>query len=224
MSHRTPHLKRQAAQLRTALAEKNYSMGQGEALELVSRLNGYPSWNVAKQAEAKPFAGTASDGTTIELEIWVAEHRHRHGRDNYYFHHLPTEDEVIEQVNAVSSFEPDEDEEVSVVGVETFTVDIPEELARQASHRLPQGVLGVYEVNMTELTEYDDPQAVPEWRWIEAMAAFEHKRNGTEPGVWEFMVHGDKLRQQLHEVPKLLRPEVDRALSHGAAWVMFHQG
>jgi hypothetical protein len=225
MTHRQPALKAQAAMLRQALSERGHVLRQGETLELVAKLNGFPSWNVAKKQAASPTKAHPSElPEKLEYKVWVAVHYHRHGHDSFYFPHLPSEEEVIEHVKAVSSWEPEAGETVEVLGVETFIIDLPEELRKQASRQLSSPLISVYEVCMLDLFEYETPESVAEWQWVESMAAFKHVGNGTQGGVWEFMVHADKLRNHLSEVPASLRAEVDRALAHQATWVMFHQG
>lgn len=222
MSHRQPRLKDQAASLRKHFALKGVTVTQGEALELVSRLNGYPSYNVAKQATANSVS--QADDSRLEFKVWVGVHHHSHGRDHYYFTHQPSEDDVIRRVNEASDFEPDREEWVEVLGVETFQVDVPLELAKKARQALPSPLIGVYEINVPELIEYDKPEDVAEWRWVVELASFSHQGNGTEPGVWEFMVYADRLRERLEDIPEIFLPEVRRALELDAVWVMFHQG
>jgi hypothetical protein len=221
MSHRQPRLKDQAAALRSAFLAKGLALGCGESLELISRLQGYPSWNVAKAAEG----GKLQDAVqALELRIWTATHHHRHGQDQFYFGHCPSEAEVIARIEAVSSWEPSDHEFIEVGGVETFFVDIPMELAKAAERRKPAGLVGVYEVNMPELFTYENPEHLPEWQWVERHARFQHSGNGSEAGVWEFMVFAPQLQDSIENVPASLRAEVDKALELGATWLMFHQG
>jgi hypothetical protein len=87
--------------------------------------------------------------------------------------------------------------------------------------------LAVIEVNLTDvLNEYDEPDDVPDWKWIKEHHSFAHKGNGTDGGVWEFMVRTEKMENPafLAGMPDTLRPFFERAKADGAAWVMFHQG
>jgi hypothetical protein len=78
------------------------------------------------------------------------------------------------------------------------------------------------EVNLAHhLPAYDEPQAVAEWRWIEANASFKHVGNNTEPGVWEFVLN---LSNEFCDVPPLLAPILERAREDGASYIIFHQG
>lgn len=82
--------------------------------------------------------------------------------------------------------------------------------------------LRVVEVNLGDvLEEYDTPDDVEEWQWVEKHHSFAHKGNGEEGGVWEFMVHVGKAAANL---PERLRPFFDQAKRTNAQWVMFHQG
>lgn len=83
--------------------------------------------------------------------------------------------------------------------------------------------LPILDVSMPDLVgDYDQPENVTEWQWIEANASFHHKDNGASPGVWEHMVH---IRHaQAEDMPERLRPVFGRAQLMGAGWVLFHQG
>lgn len=222
MSHRKPRMKDQARALREALASKGMELGQGESLELVAKLNGFPSWNVAKQASKMP---TTAAGTTVKFQLWTATHHHRHGEDLYFFTHCPSEEEVIERIEAgASSFEENEDEYIEVGGVETFDIDVPLEMAKACERSRPRALIGVYEVCMTDRFDYDTPDQVPEWAWVERMASFGHRGNGVEGGVWEFMVHVPRLVDDPSSVPLALRDDVFKAIELGAVWMLFHQG
>jgi hypothetical protein len=226
MAHRQPHLKDQVRLVRQALASRNIDgLSQGACQELVAQLNGHPSWNVAKAKEGKPVSVAAPEGvaTTIEFELWTAVHHHRHGEDFYFFRYCPSEAEVIAEVDATSSWEPEDDESVEVRGVEKFIIDIPLEMAKAAAKRQPS-LVGVHEVCMTDYFEYDTPDTVPEWQWVEQNARFSHKGNGIEGGVWEFMIHLEALQVAETPIPEKLQEHIDRASALGAVWVMFYQG
>lgn len=87
--------------------------------------------------------------------------------------------------------------------------------------------INVIEVNLVEvLNEYDVPEDVPDWNWVEQHHSFAHKGNGVEGGVWEFMIHTSKAENPdfVEGMPATLRPFFELAKTKGAAWVMFHQG
>ena len=89
--------------------------------------------------------------------------------------------------------------------------------------------LKVFEVLMQDIVgDYDVPDGIPEWEWVQRNAAFSHRSNGEEGGVWEFMVHTDILDddQTLNEdpMPERLKPLFEDAWNSKASWIMFHQG
>lgn len=217
MSFRKPSLSDQVKQLRESFS----MLSIGRAQEQVARLNGYPSWNAARAAEkAAKSTSTAAQspcGDTFVVTVYPAMHHHRHGSDVFLFAQNPSEEEVAEEINSVSSYEPEEGESIEVLnGVE---LKVP-----GATAALP----GVAEINMTDFLEYDSPESIREWRWVMLQASFAHKDNGTGPGVWEFMVRADKLKALMNEgggqVPSLLLKAIDKALAKNPTWVLFHQG
>lgn len=222
MPIRQPKIKDQAALLRKHLAAKGLVLAQGESLELAATLNGFPSWNVAKSSNDKleqPAEGV------LPVQVWHAVHTHRHGGDVFLFAHNPDEAEVIEKINAVSSFEPDAGEYIEICGPEVLHASIAQTMQRPAAAP-STAMVQVYEVDMTTLLDYEDPTDVPQWTWVQSLSAFSHVGNGSSPGTWEFMVHEARLNEALEErsVPKELRNEVQKAMDLGATWVMFHQG
>lgn len=222
MPIRQPKIKDQAAQLRKQLEAKGLTLTPGESLELMAQLNGFSSWNVAKQAQR---AIRSARDTRFPVKIWTVVHHHRHGEDSYLFSHTPSDEECIDRINSASSYEPGDGESFEVIGPETLVLNLPRQLLQQSRAKTPK-VIQVYEICMTDLVEYDTPDTVPEWKWIQDLASFSHVGNNSTPGVWEFMVNAEKLKSLLaaDEVPALLRHEVETALSFDVAWVMFHQG
>lgn len=80
----------------------------------------------------------------------------------------------------------------------------------------------VIEVNLLDvLPDYEDPDDMPEWRWIESNASFAHRLNGQEAGVWEFMI---SLNRQLIDIPRRLRSIFRAAQERHARYILFHQG
>lgn len=80
------------------------------------------------------------------------------------------------------------------------------------------------DVNMTDLIEYDQPEDVPEWKWVQDKARWAHKGNGEEVGVWEFMVSVSTVEHEKASIPPLLQPIFQQAEENGCIWIMFHQG
>lgn len=215
MSIRKPCLADQVKQLRASFRH----LSVGEAQEHIARLNGFASWNQAKAYEKRktPVSEACAPALPSVAKIYPALHHHRHGTDCYLFGEQPSEEEVIDAVNAASSYEPEAGESLEILNGEN--VKLPQSAA------LP----GVVEINVTDFIEYDEPQTVQEWRWIQTQASFAHTENGTGPGVWEFMVRADKLRALVDEgggsqVPSLLRKAIESALEKRPTWILFHQG
>lgn len=80
------------------------------------------------------------------------------------------------------------------------------------------------DVNLMDIIEYDEPETVPEWEWIEQHARWAHRGNGNEAGVWEFMVTVSTLENDAASIPATLKPFFDQAEAEGCIWIMFHQG
>lgn len=69
--------------------------------------------------------------------------------------------------------------------------------------------------------DHDTPDQVPEWTWVEQHASFNHRGNGKEPGVWEFVLNLDN---GLNDVPSKLVNVLAEARSKGLSYLVFHQG
>ena len=68
--------------------------------------------------------------------------------------------------------------------------------------------------------DYDVPEKVPEWSWIEENASFSHVRNGQD-GIWEFVLN---LSRDFEVVPAKLSPIIARAQQDNLSYLIFHQG
>ncbi len=68
--------------------------------------------------------------------------------------------------------------------------------------------------------DYDVPEEVPEWAWIESAASFNHVRNGQD-GVWEFVLN---LSKTFSNIPDRLKPVLDQARQDNLSYLIFHQG
>lgn len=99
--HRTPQLKEQARTLREAYADKGAKLTVGESLELVAKMNGYASWNVAKAAQPASGTDSAERRITVQLVSWSIVHHHKHGEDIFtvYRDDCPDDDEAIAIIN-----------------------------------------------------------------------------------------------------------------------------
>lgn len=69
--------------------------------------------------------------------------------------------------------------------------------------------------------DYEVPDGIPEWAWVEDKASFAHQRNGEPGGVWEFVLN---LSNELTGVPDSLRPVLVEARAKHLSYLIFHQG
>jgi len=88
--------------------------------------------------------------------------------------------------------------------------------------------LAILEVNLVDvLNEYELPDDTPEWQWVEKNSSFAHKGNGTDGGVWEFMVQVENIMTsdiRRASIPAPLKPFFEEAVTQKAIWILFHQG
>ena len=68
--------------------------------------------------------------------------------------------------------------------------------------------------------EYDVPDSVEEWNWIEKNASFSHRYNG-QSGVWDFILN---LSLTFKDVPPKLLPVIEKAKASNISYLLFHQG
>ena len=85
-------------------------------------------------------------------------------------------------------------------------------------------VLKYMDVNMTDHFEYDTPDTLHEWEWIEGRARWAHRGNGVEGGVWEYMVTVSTFENDPGCVPDTLKPFFEQAVKEDCFWIMFNQG
>lgn len=227
--HRTPKLKDQARMLREAYAQKGASLTVGESLELVANMNGYASWNAASVTQRRAAHPDEARRVTVQLVSWSIVHHHKHGEDvfNVYRDEAPDEDEAAAIIDAQGGgFEPEYGESLEVLGrdTHTLTLTLGELEAKVVPTPLYQDqVLTVFEVDMTEHFEYDTPDKVPAWAWIQSQGSFAHRGNDKEPGVWEFMVYTSRALED-ETCPADLKDFFLKAQKADCPWVMFHQG
>lgn len=70
--------------------------------------------------------------------------------------------------------------------------------------------------------DYEVPDQVPEWAWVERNASYAHVDNGKEEGgVWEFILY---LGKHWADIPESLRPTIQQARDRGFTYLIFHQG
>lgn len=75
-------------------------------------------------------------------------------------------------------------------------------------------------VNMTDFFDYDTPDELKEWSWIQANASFQHIHNG-ESGVYEFVINMSKT---FEDIPPTLQQHIAEAKTKRIAYLIFHQG
>lgn len=68
--------------------------------------------------------------------------------------------------------------------------------------------------------DYEVPDTVPEWQWVQREAAFIHAKNGQD-GVWEFVLN---LACDFENVPDALKPVIEKARENHQSYIIFHQG
>lgn len=68
--------------------------------------------------------------------------------------------------------------------------------------------------------EYEVPENVPEWAWVEREASFNHCRNG-EDGIWEFVLN---LSRTFDGVPEKLKAVIAQSRAAGMNYLIIHQG
>lgn len=79
--------------------------------------------------------------------------------------------------------------------------------------------------------DYDTPESIPEWSWIEQHASFTHIENNNS-GVWEFMVNVDRYFDESQSkfidkdgdnFPDKLLPIFEDAKSKNISYIIFYQ-
>lgn len=68
--------------------------------------------------------------------------------------------------------------------------------------------------------DYENPESVAEWAWIEREASYRHMHNGQD-GIWEFILN---LSLTWDNIPTPLRPVIEQARADGKAYLLIHQG
>ena len=96
-----------------------------------------------------------------------------------------------------------------VVGTKNTEV-LPGATASEVVHVQIQDLVG----------EYDKPESVGEWAWIEQHASFSHKDNGTSGGL-EFVLN---LSLTFDNIPEKLLATIRDAKQRHIAYLIFHQG
>lgn len=81
-----------------------------------------------------------------------------------------------------------------------------------------------WSVQMSDVVgEYDVPEQVAEWEWIEENASYAHVGNGSD-GVWEMQVNVQVLEYERENIPEILLPLFEKAKAQSFDYILFHQG
>jgi hypothetical protein len=81
--------------------------------------------------------------------------------------------------------------------------------------------MSILDVNMTDIIgDYDTPDGIKEWQWIQKNACFSHRNNGKE-GLWDFMVN---ISVEHTNTPFNLLPVIISAIASGHSYILFNQG
>lgn len=79
----------------------------------------------------------------------------------------------------------------------------------------------IMDINLAEiLDEYDTPENILEWLWIEREASYTHRDNG-DSGIWEFVLN---LSRDFVDIPVTLLPIINLAIENDVSYILFHQG
>ena len=89
--------------------------------------------------------------------------------------------------------------------LEEITEVLPGATASEIREVVMQDIVGDYEV----------PNEVPEWAWVESNACFAHAQNGTN-GIWEFILN---LSSPFKDVPATLAPVIAEAQAEGIVYL-----
>jgi hypothetical protein len=94
----------------------------------------------------------------------------------------------------------------------------------QKSHKL-----AVLDVLMSDVIgDYDVPDNVEEWQWVESIASYSHVQNGSD-GIWEFLINLALVelaieQSETNTIPVRLRPLIEEAKAEGYSYILFNQG
>lgn len=108
------------------------------------------------------------------------------------------------------------------IGQKRSQLDVAETLCREAENDSDAMAREIVESVMMQdlIGDYDTPDGISEWSWVERNASLSHTRNG-EAGIWEFMLN---LSRTFEDIPSRLVTTIDKARENGVAYLMFHQG
>jgi hypothetical protein len=96
------------------------------------------------------------------------------------------------------------------VDVDSGQEVLPGATKQEVKHVMMQDIVG----------DYETPDTVPEWAWVEQEASYSHAKNGQD-GIWEFVVN---MSREFSEVPEKLKSTIAGARNSNMAYLIFHQG
>lgn len=88
---------------------------------------------------------------------------------------------------------------------------------------IKHGGVGIFvlDVEMSSIVgDYDVPDEIPEWEWVEQNASFHHAHNA-KSGIWDFMLN---LANEHNDIPPKLLPVINSAIAKGYSYILFNQG
>lgn len=90
--------------------------------------------------------------------------------------------------------------------------------------RTSEGCTAMLEVDMLSIFDYETPDQVPAIDWIQRSACFAHVGNGSEAGVWEFIVNVECFNTRNSDpIPEELVSYFDDAKANGMKHICFFQ-
>ncbi|QIR16649.1 hypothetical protein [Shewanella aestuarii] len=92
---------------------------------------------------------------------------------------------------------------------------------QQYLNHAKQRILGILDLDMTDFFDYDCPDEIPEWHWIEKNASYLCKDNG-ESGVHDFILNTNLEYEHIPE--GFLSELIKEAHANDIAYILFHQG
>lgn len=111
-------------------------------------------------------------------------------------------------------------------GIDQREADLIAEVERLIAAEYADGVVvsdvqTIGFIDMQEIVgDYDVPEKVPEWIWVERESSLIQADNGKD-GVWEF---GLNLSLQFTDIPEKLVPVIEAARLKKLNYLVFHQG
>lgn len=136
------------------------------------------------------------------LIIDLGEVRHEHGEGNPQF---------FDELSSLITFGVNDSHIVVMEGRELTT------------NHFGDLSTAMQEFCMTDIIDYDTPDGVPEWEWVQTHASYSALANN-EGGVWDFIINVDIVLENNDDIPEMLIPVLEEAKKKSIKYVVFHQG